>query len=181
MSKWIVVSRYREPNMEWLNQLDRYSWNVFVDEKGDDESRNHPGREASTYLQWIVDRYDRIAGEEVVFCQAQPFNHDPDFLSHIHDEKKMWFGEIHKCDKHGYPACDFCPLHSWSDVFCLPKLEEYSFVAGAQYRVFDEQILAQSHDFWKALLSLTKLRHKYNMSAYILERLWPVILGIELV
>lgn len=179
-TKWLVISRYKEPDMSWLSQIDRYKWNVFVDEKGGNEGLNHPGREASTYLQWIVDRYDRIAGEEIVFAQANPFNHCPTFLSDIHNEKIMWFGDIHKSDPNGYPACSFCPMHAWAEVFDLPKLDEYSFVAGAQYRVFDEQILARPHEFWKSLLSLSKIGKEHNMTAWILERFWPLIFGIEL-
>lgn len=181
MSKWIVISKYKEPDMAWLEQLSRLEWTIWIDDKGKDEADNHPGREASTYLQWIVSHYDHVAGDEVVFCQMNPFNHCPTFLSDIHNEKIMWFGEVHKCDKHGYPACDFCPMHSWADVFDLPKLDEYSFVAGAQYRVFDEQILARPLEFWKALLALSKIgSHTTNFSAYVLERMWPLILGIEL-
>jgi hypothetical protein len=180
MSKWIVVSRYKEPDMSWLEKVDHLEWSIMVDDKGTYEEDNHPGREASTYLQWIVDHYDRVAGDEIIFCQADPFNHCPTFLSDIHNPKINYFGEVMKCDQHGYPACDFTPLHSWSDVFDLPKLTEYKFVAGAQYRVFDEQILAHSKDFWQALLSLTKVRAEHNMSAYVMERLWPLLLGIEL-
>jgi hypothetical protein len=166
--------------MTWLKQIDRFQWHIFVDEKGTSEELNHPGREASTYLQWIVDHYDRCQEDEVIFCQANPFNHCPDFLNQINDPQKNYFGEIVSCNSIGMPHCDWTPLHAWCEVFGLPKLDTYSFVAGAQYRVCDENILSRPHDFWKALLSLTKIRDKRNMSAWVTERLWPILLGIEL-
>jgi hypothetical protein len=63
MNKKVVIARYKEP-IDWINNL---SCDYIIYNKGDkiDESLNHidvpnEGREAETYLRFIVDNYKII-------------------------------------------------------------------------------------------------------------------------
>jgi len=76
------------------------------------------------------------------------------------------------------PACDWTPLDAWCQVLSLEPQETYRFVAGAQYRITLEQVESNSLAFYRALFYLTTIPD--NKSAWVLERLWPIIWNIPL-
>lgn len=134
---------------------------------------NPLGRESHTYLDWI------LTGEmvdEVVFCQGNPFNHDPDFLEHLNDPEIRYYGEVHDCDKNARPSYS-AHMHSWCDVLGLEKRALWQFVAGAQYRVTYDQIRRHSQNFYSAMLQLANIEPD---SPWIFERLWPLIWNVKL-
>lgn len=132
-----------------------------------------PGRESHTFLDWILTG-DMV--DEVVFCQGNPFYHDPDFLSHIENPVIRHYGPLADCDRDAGPSYT-APMHSWCDVLGLEKRILWQFSAGSQYRVHYDQIRNHSLEFYRALLSLTYIEPK---SPWILERLWPLIWKINL-
>ncbi len=135
------------------------------------------GREAYVYLDYIVFHYPWLNGDHV-FVQGNPLDHDKDFLYHLLNTDCPYFGKVHECGPTGIPDADWTPLHSWSDVLNLHKQETYKFVAGAQYRITRKQIQSRGKHFYSALFELCQVDS--NKSAWVLERLWPVIWGVEL-
>ena len=88
----IVVARYQE-DIRWLSYLGRKpEWDVFVYNDGPlldpyftpnftIHEGDHVPAEASKYLQFMCDNYDTIHRYEwIVFTQADPFVHSPDFI-----------------------------------------------------------------------------------------------------
>jgi len=88
----IVVARYKE-DIRWLSYLGRKpEWDVFVYNDGPPldpyftpnftvYQGDHVPSEASKYLKFICDNYHTIDKyERIVFTQADPFDHSPDFL-----------------------------------------------------------------------------------------------------
>jgi hypothetical protein len=177
--KWYVICKYKEPFdsvMEWVSQLDRQTCVAWIDDRGKDESLNTPGREAASYLKFILERFDRLQGDEYIFCQANPFQHDKDFLAHQNDPTIRYYGPLHTCVPDGMPAVNWCPLHAYAKVFNLPIREQYSFVGGSQFKLSPEAIYQHPRAFYEALWGLTKIgRWQENKVAWVLERLWPEI------
>lgn len=167
----LIIAACNGELIQWSNAL-RPAWNVFACYDF------HPeGREAYVYLEYIVSHYADLDGD-YVFCQGEPREHDTKFLEHLEDPVIRYYGYSASCDPLGLPHCGWTPMHSWCDVLGLPKLLEYKFVAGAQYRVDAGTIRCRSREFYWALLNLATI--KGNKSAWVLERLWPMIWGIEL-
>jgi len=79
MTAVLVVARYTE-NLDWLNQV---PIQPIVYNKGPYLSNciavPNIGREAHTYLSFIVDHYDYLP-DKVFFTQGDPFPHSPNFL-----------------------------------------------------------------------------------------------------
>lgn len=174
----LIVAKYRE-DIGWLDGIPD-GFEVCVGNKGDEihEARNmlNIGREANTYLDFIVKCYRRLRGD-LVLCQGNPFDHDKDFIAHLGDESVRWYGPISGCPSSGEPHMDDAYLDEHCRVLGLPILGDYKFVAGAQYRLTAGQIHSRPLEFYKALLALTFINPR---APYVLERLWPSIWGIEL-
>lgn len=117
----IIVARYLE-KINWIidNNLQQ---RCIIYNKGKsiigDSSLNikhipNIGREAETYINHIIQNYDHLE-DYLIFTQAYPFDHSPDFLS-----------IINYCDKNGYKT--FQPLScQWSMKDSIPpqKYIEY--------------------------------------------------------
>jgi len=102
MAKYaIVVARYKE-DIRWMSYLGRKpEWDVFVYNDGPPLDSYftpnftiHKGdgvpAEASKYLQFICDYFDTIQQYEwIVFTQADPFEHSPDFIGLL-ESKEHW-------------------------------------------------------------------------------------------
>ncbi len=83
MKNIIVVARYNE-DISWTNDYE----NVVIYNKGEDIEIKHPtiildniGREAHTYLQYVIDNYNSLP-DIVAFMQGDPFYH----LSHLWEQ-----------------------------------------------------------------------------------------------
>lgn len=95
----LVVARYQE-DIRWMSYLGR-NWDVHVYNDGPELnpyfSNNftvHAGdkvpTEASKYLQFICETYTQLDQYEwVVFTQADPFHHSPDFIGLL-ESKDHW-------------------------------------------------------------------------------------------
>lgn len=182
MNRTIVVARHKE-DTGWLDSVHGlipvvYDKSADVDEPWNWKLKNI-GFEANTYLHWIVDSLSGNAPmpDEVVFCQGNPFDHDPDFLLHLQDESVRHYGPVLTCPPNGGPGMLDGMLDEYCRVFGLPVQSEYRFIAGAQFRVTRDQITAHPLAFYEALLAITKLDPR---SPYKLERLWPLIFRIPL-
>ncbi len=88
----VIVSRYKE-DISWLyNIADNILLEKFlIFNKGDNdiESKHskieiidvpNKGREGGTYLDYIINNYDNFP-ENLIFCQADPFDHNEGFLN----------------------------------------------------------------------------------------------------
>ena len=90
----LVISKYQE-NINWLNQVDM----PFLIYDKDIQHINNSflentifvpniGKEEYVYLKFIVDNYNSLP-RRVIFSQADPFLHSPDFLNLIKLEHKF--------------------------------------------------------------------------------------------
>lgn len=178
----IIVARFNE-DISWLADLHE-QYIAFVYEKGTPQPwtpkwaiLNNSGREAGTFLYFITTHYNQLVDDEYIFCQANPFDHDKDFLEHIKDPEIRTYGAILGCDPNGQPQCDWTDLHSLSKVLGLPLMDEYRFVQGSQFRLTAEQIKNRPIEFYEACLAITKIN---ELSPYCFERLWNEIFGLNL-
>jgi hypothetical protein len=175
----IVIAANNREDLSWLDQLP----NAYADhgwQKVIDTEYKPLGREAHSYLRYIIDHYLNLPEGQIVLCQGNAFDHDPQFLYHLLNTDCQYFGRIEECDSTGLPHCQFTPLESWLDVLGLSVLpdEHYKFVAGAQYRVTTEQIHLRPEAMYRALLELTKLPS--NKAAWCCERIWPILWELNL-
>ncbi len=194
----LVVARFDE-DVSWLEQLPA-DWRIYLYNKGVSEVKlsarysvagveshgeerrmwlnimQNYGREAAVYLNFIVTNYNFLKGD-IVFCQANPFPHDANFLRHIEEPDKQYFGFVEASTPEGFPRCEWAHLHEYCRVFGLPVLSSYEYVSGAQFRVSAEQIKARPLAFYEALHALSKLcDFKF---ACTMERLWPLVFGFK--
>lgn len=81
MNSLLVVCRYNE-DLSWVNKI---SQNYIIFNKGNDIDypnsikQTNISREEYTYLKYIVDNYYSLP-DRVIFSQAEPIQHSPDFL-----------------------------------------------------------------------------------------------------
>ncbi len=174
----LVISRYNE-SLDWLKQL---NINFTIYNKGRDDINfnyiNAPnqGREADTYIRYIIDNYDNLP-EIIIFSQGYPFDHAPEFLQKI---KTKAFDGIEFLGNQ-YFCClpDGSPHDSGFNVndivlrlsLCKPR-ELFCFNTGAIFRVEKKLILRRRLDWW---LLAHEVLLKENRGSWIYERLWPVI------
>jgi hypothetical protein len=166
--------------LSWLEQV-IYPFTVY--NKGDELPFPHTplvnaGREADSYLWYIIDHYDTLP-DFVVFCQGNPFDHCPDFFIQYQKEEFTFLGTSIEENLTGVP---FDPLlgHTMLDVLQelnVPQTQEgFTFSRGAQYIVPKEMILDKSYDFWKQSLALI---HRTQRGAWAFERLWPTLFSFH--
>lgn len=161
----LVISRYAE-DLSWLTCV---PGNKYVVDKMN--SMENVGREAHSYCWFIHEHYEALQGW-YVFCQGNPFDHDRQFDKHVVSE--TFFGQVLKCGPNGEPHHAGLPIHEIAGALGLPKLKEYEFVAGAQFRVRAEQIQKRPKDWWKLAMSKSRTTH----GPWVFERLWKYIMEI---
>ena len=194
-NKTLVVSRYDE-DTDWLLRLP--SWNIIVYDKGTTNDKNYPsnrlpnvGREAETYLNYIVNNYDKL-NEYTGFVQGRPFDHlhfahfgdwvanIPNAVSYINDinitQDFMLFGEHppHICDNIGSPHYTGLEFSGYAKLINVNVPPILSYRAGAQFIVSREKILRKSRDFYNNILKTTN-KEINPRESYFLERLWQYI------
>lgn len=177
MNKFLVVANCNGEDRTWWQEAQAHGWQVFPS-----ALRQPQGRECSAYLSFINTVHFE-PNDEIAFCQGDPFPHDPNFLKHLADDSVRYYGQIHQCDPAGLPHEPGLDLHAWSEVLGLPKLDSYRFPGGTQFRVSGDLIFGRSWQFWNVLMRLCELPYsngKENRASWQLERLWPVILRMNL-
>lgn len=157
--KILVVARYKE-NIDWTKSHK----NVCIVQK--DKDLPNIGREASSYLWWIIKNYQNIP-DEVHFLQGDPFPHsDSNLLSNYFPES----------DKNG------CGLHCGLRIEEISKPlgidipDKWSFPAGANFIVSKSEILKYDLKWYKKAF---KLSMEHDQAAWILERLWGFIYNLH--
>jgi hypothetical protein len=203
MTKQLVVARYSE-SLDWLQQINsEYQINVY--NKGNAINNSFTtnleniGREAHTYLKYIVDNYDNLA-ETIVFCQGNPFPHCQNFIEQINltkiDSFQWLANSLFDSDPFGKPHHHLhVDIKSFLQV-ALPDIEvpaNFKFGPGAQFIVTKETILSKPKEVYEKMLSLFT-EEQYNDAykqndlvdgrpidwfyhfACILERAWELLL-----
>jgi hypothetical protein len=201
----IVVAKYNE-NIWWTKGMK----NVVIYDKSDipipgSISLLNIGREAETFIRYIVDNYDNLP-DHVVFLQGNPYPHitlgDETFeqqiinsfsdvakplLTHYHTDPIITSDII----RNHYDAYSIYfglkVQESYQDLFEGECPDVFPYACGAQYSVPKSAILCRSKQFYmkihKMLLAYTDASvnspdYVYNpnaMSAWTIERLWPCI------
>ena len=86
IQKSIVIARYKE-DLSWIDSIPS-DYNVIIYDKSPANSKKIPnaiklpnvGREAHTYLRYIVDNYNSLP-DVTVFAQGNPFDHCHGFIN----------------------------------------------------------------------------------------------------
>jgi len=171
--KTIVIAKYKE-NKDWISQIPN-GWNIHLYDK-DENMRNAPGREAHTYLKFIVDNYETLEGD-YIFCQGNPFDHCPTFLEELYNG--FISGKTYPCtriDRVNPKDANVLQTAKYIDILKLDVPEEWTFLAGAQFKVTAEQIKERPLYFYKVCLALSESDHH---SGYIFEGLWRFIFNLK--
>jgi len=152
-----VIAQYHE-DVSWADNLEK---TVITK----DTHLPNIGREASSYLLFILNNYSTLEGE-YVFCQGNPFPHAPKFLEDVH--KTNYFGDTVQCNLDGSPHHPNLPIHETLIGLELQHGPQLSFKPGCQFKLTAEQIRQKPYSFYAKLFSVFTLND--NM-AYIFERL----------
>jgi hypothetical protein len=192
MNKTLVISRYDE-DTDWL--LDVSSWNIIVYDKGTTNDNNFPtnrlpnvGREAETYLNYIVHNYNNLS-DYTGFLQGRPFDHFHfnDWTKNIHNcvayindftisRDFMFFGEqpLYICDHTGLPHHPGLDLGGYSNRMSINIPPTLNFRAGAQFIVSRDKVLNKPLSFYSNILESVN-KERDPKEAYLLERLWQYV------
>lgn len=194
----LVVARYAEP-LNWLARVPPSISRTVLDKNPDAPFAGamrltNVGREAHSYLHFIVTRYDELS-ELTVFCQGHPFDHAYDFhttLRRIADAPEfcgefLWLGHIIDTDD----AEGRMLFSAWSKnserrgldlhgfhrrLFGTDGPDEYTFHLGAQFAVRRDVIRSRTCEFWRRALELSGT---FPDAAHCFERTWDRVFGVE--
>lgn len=188
----LVISRYNE-NLDWINKLPiRDDINIVIYNKGqyidkDNILLKNVGREAHTYITYILDNFDCLPNY-VCFLQGNPFDHCQDVINKVVDfitnNEKLEFyflsDLIINCRLDGGCWDDTLPVRKlYEKIYNLSEPSEnikITFGAGAQFIVKKENIIRYSKEFYKNILSMLDYSHE-PVEAWAIERLWNIIFG----
>ena len=194
MQNNIVIARYQE-DISWIKSINNIYTPIIYNKYHSDEYEYLPnvGREAHTYLYYIVNNYEKLS-DITVFCQGNPFDHDPNFISKILNSsivdsvKIIGFLGLGPNVKEGiYANFDLRHKNGLPMFYVLNLLfgininsnDSYDTVYGAQFIVSKNNILHRPLSFYRFLLQFVS-DESNPIEAYILERLWPYIFNINL-
>jgi hypothetical protein len=192
----IVIAKYKE-NVEWAKKI---KYNVIIYDKSDSPIENsiplpNVGREAHTYLYYIVANYNTLA-DFTIFLQGNPCDHahkmNPGFTNekcaeYINSlsfplEFQGFLQDPHDYDK----VSTYKQIILKRKIFKEEQLNKpLCFVAGAQYIVPKATILNRPLDFYIKLLSMSEtniphLDEDNKICPWNLERLWPTIFNKDI-
>lgn len=173
MTRYLVVAKHSE-DVSWLSGLPK-DVKVYVYDKGPGGLYENKGREAETFARFLVEHYDVLRPEDVVyFVQGDPFDHCPELLNYFNRDPPMVttpLGRLHSCDGQGYPHHPGLPLREMHSMLFHTTQTTWEFVAGAQYAVPGARILDTPREVYHTL-------HTYladgTICPWTMERLWPV-------
>jgi hypothetical protein len=166
-----IVAKYQE-DVSWTSQL---PGEVIVINKDANDHRwsynlpNDEGRECSSYLDYIVNNYDNLAGD-YLFTQGRCEDQAPNLVAEVLQGKK-YFGTIHQCDATGAPHIN-APLVSYSLFLGLEPRSTYKFKGGAFMKLTAEELKSHPKEFYQLMLRVCQ---RDPISSHCYERLWPVI------
>jgi hypothetical protein len=181
--KTLVVSRFNE-EINWTKQIK--DWNVIIYNKGEmldvvSIALPNVGREAETYLNFIVNNYHDLCGL-YGFVQGNPFGNglsdNEKIILDINSTDTLEGFSYFKNSRILYSDLNGLPDHNtgidiigYCTKFGIKVPEKLEFTPGAQFVVCSNSIKARPLDFYKNLLNSVNNSIKPN-EAYILERLW---------
>lgn len=153
-----VISRYKE-DISWVNKLgsDFTIYNKDEDFVLDDMiSLPNFGREAHTYLYYIITNYDNLP-YNICFLQGNPFDHlnvDINNIKNIEFNGFLGLGIKKICDLNGYPQNpDLNIDYHFLNNYFLNKPEIIEYTVGAQFLVKRSNILIRKKNFYESILS----------------------------
>jgi len=184
----IVVAHYNE-DLSWLDKINadhiiyskgytnlKYSFHILP----------NVGREADTYLYYIINNYYSL-DDIIVFLQGDPFDHCHDVVDKVNninnDNDVKWlcsnWGPLTK-DYQGGPGSIPLPLLDICEKLFNKKFDNtktFTFSPGAQYIVPKKFILNKSLDWWKYCYFV--FNEYIETSPWSYERIWPEIFNYE--
>ena len=151
-----IIARYNE-DISWSNNLNP----KLIVQK--DEHLPNKGREASSYLWYIINHYDNLEG---IYCfrQGKAQTHDVAYYKHTSDHN-------------GSPDHPGLPIKAFSDRIQLDIPDQLKFTAGAQFDCPANKIKLRSLDWYKTVYSVC-MSDEFSQPAHILERLWKYIFNL---
>ena len=201
MDRKVVISRYNE-SLDWVSDIECDY--IIYNKGGKIENPDIPqgkiidvpneGREAETFLRYIVSNYNDLP-ESIVFVQGNPFDHFPETLKIInseHPNDMIRMGPQTSCDGNGVPSYPGLPLKGLQKII-MPDLDTgvFNFTAGAQMLVSKSYILNKPLLWWESVFSTynaywfsgieSGYGHKPGVFiAHAFERLWEYIFKYEI-
>ena len=177
----LVVARFNE-EIPWIHHVQ--GWEKLIVNKGDfaeisilfaQEKIENVGREAGTFLRFIVENYDNLP-DQMAFLQGNPFDHAPHALSELNNFAENapafeWFNREGKvrCDWNGNPQHTGLDLVSPCVELQIPLPKEFEFVPGGQFTVSRDRV--HRHPI-STYVILRHLAEKGINGPWILERFW---------
>jgi hypothetical protein len=126
------------------------------------EHLENKGREASSYLWWIIENYDKLP-DEIYLLQGNPFEHcNEDFTP-------KWIAES---DKEGCPHHCALRISEIAEPLKIELPEKWDFITGANLKLTKKDILRYDIDWYKKAFDLSM---SHEQGAWIFERLWALI------
>lgn len=174
----IIVAKYKE-DVSWTEKLPNNIFNVEILDKGPEGTLKNVGREAHSYLHYIVNNYSKLSGT-YIFTQGNPFDHCPDFLEKIYTPVSdklpgggiRFFGDVIACGPVGEPHHTGLPVKKyWDKIFDRKFPDIIWFVPGAQFIVSASVIKKRPLAFYESLYQMSTEEY----FPWVIERLWPEI------
>lgn len=162
----IVIARYQE-DLGWLRLVQGFNLVVL-----DKRQLGNRGREAASYLYFILQNYAALAGD-YVFCQGDPFAHCAEFDAVV--GRQRFYGERYRCDWTGQPQhlLGPLPIRAAVDGIALQFVPEtLEFTAGAQFMASAEQIRRTPRRQYEAAAMISQT----PTGPWVLERLWDYLI-----
>lgn len=156
-----IIARYNE-DISWCDDCDI----KFVVQK--DVHLPNKGREASSYLWFIINNYDTLEGD-YEFRQGRTIDHP------IHAFIEM---SDHKGFPHHHPYYPALDLKRLADELNLEIPEYLTFTIGAQFKVSTEQIKRHSLEWYKKAYNIAMGDDYGPWVAHHFERLWKYIFNL---
>lgn len=202
----LVIARHNE-NLSWIKNIDNSNFDYQIINKGDEILLDdipkdkiiqevNIGREAQSYLSYIVNNYDAIkrvydSSNWHLFTQGNPFDHY-DIVELLNDSSKIALLNNHEnakfvslchqellCDKAGIPHHKNLNMESvWSKIFLSKIPSVFFFGAGAILLVRNDAITARPLSFWEKCLDATT---EHDYSAHVFERIWANIFNSNVI
>jgi hypothetical protein len=150
-----VISKYKE-DTSWVNNLncDYIIFNKYEGYNGSESKLENIGREAHTYLTYIINNYNNLPNK-ICFLQGNPFNIislvDLINIKNINSDF-LQLGRIEQCYKNGYPfeSLDIENIFLRKHFIDYPEYIKYS--VGAQFIVSSDLIKIRKIEFYKNIL-----------------------------
>ena len=154
-----IIARYNE-DISWCDYCDI----KFVVQK--DVHLPNKGREASSYLWFIINNYDTLEGD-YEFRQGRTIDHPIDAFDV-------------KCDLEGLPHhhWDKQELRLIAEELDLKIPDELIFTPGAQFKVSTEQIKRRSLEWYQNAYNIAMGDDYGPWVAHLFERLWKYIFDL---